>query len=106
MDGIPAAERPRRTTSLRRNGEECALRCSGTTKGENECVHRRSTFASMRNIDSESDAESGADTESVVVDEGADSVVWDAVKTDARLRTRTRLETCQTTLVEYGNQMY
>ena len=37
-----------------------------------ECVHRRSTFASMRNTDSESDAESDADTESVVVDESAD----------------------------------
>ena len=32
------------------------------------------------------------------------SVVWDAVKPDARLRTRSRLETCQTMLVEYGNQ--
>ena len=31
-----------------------------------ECVHRRSTFASMRNTDSESDMESDADTESVV----------------------------------------
>ena len=69
-----------------------------------ECVHRRSTFASMRNTDSESDAESDADTESVVVDESADSVVWDAAKPNARLRTRSRLETCQTMLVEYGNQ--
>ena len=69
-----------------------------------ECVHRRSTFASMRNTDSEFDAESDADTESVVVDESADSVVWDAVKPNARLRTRSRLETCQTMLVEYGNQ--
>ena len=69
-----------------------------------ECVHHRSTFASMRNTDSESDAESDADTESVVVDESADSVVWDAVKPNARLRTRSRLETCQTMLVEYGNQ--
>ena len=69
-----------------------------------ECVHRRSTFASMRNTDSESDTESDADTESVVVDESADSVVWDAVKPSARLRTRSRLETCQTMLVEYGNQ--
>ena len=33
-----------------------------------KCVHRRSTFASMRNTDSESDAKSDADTESVVVD--------------------------------------
>ena len=32
-----------------------------------ECVHHRSTFASMRNTDSESDAES------VAVDESADS---------------------------------
>ena len=56
----------------------------------------------MRNTDSESDAESDADTESV--DESADSVVWDAVKPNARLRTRSRLETCQTMLVEYGNQ--
>ena len=39
-----------------------------------ECVHLRSTFATMRNTDSESDAESDADTESVVVDESADSV--------------------------------
>ena len=31
-----------------------------------ECVHRRSTFASMMNTDSESDAESDSDTESVV----------------------------------------
>ena len=69
-----------------------------------ECVHRRSTFASMRNTDSESDAESDADTESAVVDESADSVVWDTVKPNARLRTRSRLETCQTMLVEYGNQ--
>ena len=53
-----------------------------------ECVHHRSTFASMRNTDSESDAESDADTESVVVDENADSVVWDTVKPNARLRTR------------------
>ena len=69
-----------------------------------ECVHHRSTFASMRNTDSESDAESDADTESVVVDESADSVIWDAVKPNARLRTRSGLETCQTMLVEYGNQ--
>ena len=58
----------------------------------------------MRNTDSESDEESDADTESVVVDESADSVVWDAAKPNARLRTRSRLETCQTMLVEYGNQ--
>ena len=69
-----------------------------------ECVHRRSTFASMRNTDSESDAESDTDTESVVVDESADSVVWDAIRPDARLRMQSRLETCQTMLVEYGNQ--
>ena len=69
-----------------------------------ECVHRCSTFASMRNTDSESDVESEADTESVVVDESADSVVWDAVKPNARLRMRSRHETCQTMLVEYGNQ--
>ena len=31
---------------------------------------------------------------SVVVNESADSVVWDAVKPNARLRTRSRLETC------------
>ena len=37
----------------------------------------------MRNIDSESDAESDADTESVVVDKSADSVVWDAVNQDS-----------------------
>ena len=69
-----------------------------------ECVYRRSTFASMSNTDSESDAERDADTKSVVVDESADSVVWDAVKPNARLRTRSRLETCQAMLVEYGNQ--
>ena len=69
-----------------------------------ECVHHRSTFASMRNTDSESDAESDADTESVAVDESADSVVWDAVKSNARLRMRSRLGICQTMLVEYGNQ--
>ena len=69
-----------------------------------EFVHRRSTFASMRNTGSESDAESDADTESVVVEESADSVVWDAVKPNARLRTRRSLATCQTMLVEYGNQ--
>ena len=48
-----------------------------------ECVHRRSTFASMRNTDSESDAESDADTESVVVDESVDSVDWDAARPDS-----------------------
>ena len=56
-----------------------------------ECVYRRSTFASMMNTDSVSDAVSDADTESVVVDESADSVVWDATKPDDRLRTRSRL---------------
>ena len=69
-----------------------------------ECVHRHSAFASMRNTDSESDAESDADTGSVVVDESADSVICDAVQPGARLSTRSRLETCQTMLVEYGNQ--
>ena len=69
-----------------------------------ECVHRRSTFALMRNTDSESGAESDADTESVAVDESTDSVVLDAVHPGARIRTRSRLETCQTMLVEYGNQ--
>ena len=58
-----------------------------------ECVHRRSTFASMRNTDSESDAESDADTESVVVDESADSVVWDAVKPNARREAALKLST-------------
>ena len=48
-----------------------------------ECVHRRSTFASMRNTDCESDAESNADMESVVVDESANSVVLDAAKPDS-----------------------
>ena len=47
-----------------------------------ECVNRWSTFASMRNKDSESDAESNAQTESAVVDERADSVVLDAVQPD------------------------
>ena len=69
-----------------------------------EFVHRRSTLASMRNTDSESDMESDADMESAVVDKSADSVVWDAVRSGARLRTRSRLTTCQTMLVEYGNQ--
>ena len=50
----------------------------------------------MRNTDSESDAESDANAKSVVVDESADSVVWKAVKPDVRLRTRNRLESCQT----------
>ena len=67
-------------------------------------MDRRSTFASMGNTDSESDALSDADTESVAVDESADFVVLDAVKPNTRLRTRSRLETCQTMLVEYGNQ--
>ena len=57
-----------------------------------EWVHRRSTIASMGNTDSVSDAESDADTESVVVDESADSVVWDAVRPNARLRTRAALK--------------
>ena len=57
-----------------------------------ECVHRRSTFASMMNTDSESDAEIDADTESVVVDESVDSDAWDAVKPDARIRTRGALK--------------
>ena len=64
----------------------------------------RPTFASMRNTDSESDAESDADTKSVVVDESADSVAWDAVQPGARLRIRSLLDTCKTMLVEYGNQ--
>ena len=48
-----------------------------------ECVHRRSTFASMRNTDNESETESDADTESVVVDESVESVVLDAAKPDS-----------------------
>ena len=44
-----------------------------------ECAHRRPTFASIRNTYSESDTVSDADTESVVVDESADTVVSDAV---------------------------
>ena len=71
----------------------------GRRRVRTECVNRRPTFASMLNTDSESDA----DTESVAVDESADSVGWDAVHPGARLRTRNRLETCQTMLVEYGN---
>ena len=42
-----------------------------TLLGRNGCVHRPAWH--------ESDAESDADTESVVVEESADSVVWDAV---------------------------
>ena len=53
----------------------------------------------MRNTDSESGAENDADTENVVVDESADSAVLDAVKPDARLRARSRLETCQTIII-------
>ena len=34
----------------------------------------------------------------------ADSVAFDAVKPGVRLRTQNRLETCQTMLVECGNQ--
>ena len=51
-----------------------------------ECIHRRSTFASIRNTDSESDAESDAITESVVVDESADSVVLERKMQPARGR--------------------
>ena len=69
-----------------------------------ECVHRRSTFASVKNTDSEYDVEIDAETECVVVDESADSVSLDAGQPGARLRTRNRLETCQTMLVWYGNQ--
>ena len=58
----------------------------------------------MRNTDSESDAENDADAESVVVDESADFVVWNTVQSGARIRTRSRLETCQTMLDEYGKQ--
>ena len=58
----------------------------------------------MKDTDSESDAESDADAEIVVVDESADSVVWDLVKPNARHRTRSRHETCKTMLVEYGNR--
>ena len=57
-----------------------------------ECVHRRSTFASMRNTDSVSEAESDTDTESVI--ESAVSVVWEAVQPGTRLRTRSRHEIC------------
>ena len=70
-----------------------------------ECVHPRSTFASMRKTDNESDAKRDADTESAVVDESADSVALDAIQPGARLRTRSRLETSQAMLVEYGNQV-
>ena len=69
-----------------------------------ECARRRPSFTSVRKTDSESDVESDTDTESVVVDESADSVVWDAVQPGDRLRTRRRLETDQTMLVEFGNQ--
>ena len=60
-------------------------------------VHVES-FASMSNTDND------ADTESVVVDGFADSVLWDAAQPDDQLRTRIRLEICLTMLVEYGNQ--
>ena len=64
-----------------------------------ECIHSRPRLASIKNTDSESDADSDADMENVVVDESADSVVWDADKQDSG-----HLETCQTMLVEYGNK--
>ena len=69
-----------------------------------ECVHLRPTFASMRNTDCESDADSDTETESVVVDESADTFVGDAVQPSARLRTRSHLEACQAMLVEYENK--
>ena len=65
-----------------------------------ERVHRRPEFSSMRNTNEESDAESNADTESIVVDESTYSVVGDAVQPSAKLRMRSRLETGQTMLVE------
>ena len=39
-----------------------------------KCADSRSTFASMRNTDSESDTENNTNTDSVIVDECADSV--------------------------------
>ena len=45
-------------------------------RARTECFHRRPTFASMRNTDGDSGAESDDDTESVVVDKSAESVVW------------------------------
>ena len=99
----PGGMRLRRTTSFRVEwrGMRPALKLQN--KG---CVTNAHTvaFASMRNADLESNAESDADTESVVVDESADFVVWEAVQPGARIRTRSRLETRQTMLVEYGNQ--
>ena len=57
-----------------------------------ECVHRHPTFASMRNTDSESNAESDANTESVVLYESAESFVGDTVQPDVRLRTQSSLK--------------
>ena len=47
----------------------------------------------MKTIDRESEEESDADTESVIVDKSTDSVVLNAVRPCARLRTRSSLET-------------
>ena len=70
---------------------------------DKECVTNESShpaFASIRNTDSDSYAEIDVDTKSVVVDESADFVVGNAVQPVARIRTRSRLETGQTMLVE------
>ena len=70
MDGIPAAERPRWTTSYRAEwrGMRPVLMWH-----DNGCDHSRPAFASMMKTDWEYATENNADTESVVVDKSADS---------------------------------
>ena len=72
MDGIPTAERPRRTTSIW--AELPGMRPT-LKRHDKVCAPTASTVVPhlMRNTDSESDAESDADTESIVVDESAHS---------------------------------
>ena len=65
-----------------------------------ECVHSSAAFVLIRNTHSVSDSESDADTESVVVDESAESVLGDAVHPNARLGTQSHFETSQTMLVD------
>ena len=51
-----------------------------------ECARRRPSFTSMRKTDSESDVESDTDTESVVVDESVDFVVFTSKSVPASTR--------------------
>ena len=83
---VSSSPRPRLTLNRCRKGTPNDVVYGGMTRNAPcaeaarqkvrfNCVHRRSTFASTRNTHGESDAESDAGTESVVVDESADSVV-------------------------------